>query len=60
MRKLSPAEKLHLSLAMVCLILLVSVAVIGLGMYRVFYNPAYLFREMCIRDRGCCGFPTQR
>ncbi len=45
MRKLSSSEKLYFSLALASVILLVSVAVIAVGMYRVFYNPAYLFRS---------------
>lgn len=45
MRKFSRSEKLYLSLAIVSMILLVSVTIIGVGIYRVFYNPAYLFRH---------------
>lgn len=45
MRKLSRKEKIYFSLALVSTILIITVAIIGVGMYRVFYNPAYLFRE---------------
>ncbi len=45
MRKLSRKEKIYFSLAVVSTILVVSVAIIGVGIYRVFFDPAHLFRE---------------
>lgn len=45
MRKFTPSQKLYFSLAVASAIILVSLAIIGVGMYRVFYNPAYLFRS---------------
>ena len=44
MNKLSRKAKLHISLGIVCMIILVSLAIVATGLYRIYYDPAALFR----------------
>ncbi len=51
MKNLSRRTKLHISVGIVCTILIVSLGIIAFGIYRVYYDPASLFRSD-FRDSG--------